>query len=196
MTCSLRLERLDKVLERAALPVKGKLFADRERSNSLPRNRQLPDCHGANAPQFRPLIYLSIAARLRRTQSSSAATHRRRFASASVRLLHRSPNCRAASRSFQRAPANHRPIHLRNSESEWRPDFLARWSSAVACSAARISLSQRNARKSGSRFKAEIKRRLPAMIPACGPPKSLSPLKQMRSAPCAQSFRRRWFVFG
>ena len=61
-----------------------------------------------------------------------------------------------------------------------------RCASVVTWSAARHSLSQRSARKSGSRLSEVMKRCLPAMMPACGPPKSLSPLKQTKSAP---SFR-------
>ena len=59
----------------------------------------------------------------------------------------------------------------------------AQVASTVASSAARISLSQRSARKSGSFLSAATSLRRPAMMPACGPPSSLSPLKQTRSTP-------------
>ena len=49
--------------------------------------------------------------------------------------------------------------------------------------AVKTNLLQRRARKSGSLLSAAINRFFPAMIPACGPPNNLSPLKQTRSAP-------------
>lgn len=46
-----------------------------------------------------------------------------------------------------------------------------------------MSLSQRTARKNGSFFIPAMSSAFPAMIPDCGPPRSLSPEKQTRSMP-------------
>ena len=58
-----------------------------------------------------------------------------------------------------------------------------RYFSAASWREVRMSLSQRRARKKGCFFSAAMCLALPAMIPACGPPSSLSPLKQTRWAP-------------
>ncbi len=59
----------------------------------------------------------------------------------------------------------------------------------VASSAASVSLSTRKARASGARRQRCTSSAAPAMMPACGPPSSLSPLAVTRLAPPAQ--RRR-----
>ena len=46
-----------------------------------------------------------------------------------------------------------------------------------------MSLSQRTARKKGSVLMPAMRSARPAMIPDCGPPRSLSPEKQTRSMP-------------
>ena len=59
-------------------------------------------------------------------------------------------------------------------------------SSSVPSSAASVSLSARSARWSGCRRSRSTSSARPATIPACGPPSSLSPEKQTRSAPAAR----------
>ena len=54
-------------------------------------------------------------------------------------------------------------------------------------SAASVSLSERRARWSGCRRSRSTRSARPATIPACGPPSSLSPEKQTRSAPAASA---------
>ena len=49
-----------------------------------------------------------------------------------------------------------------------------------------MSLSRRRARNSGLRRNRATSSRRPARIPACGPPSSLSPLKETRSTPAAR----------
>ena len=55
--------------------------------------------------------------------------------------------------------------------------------SSVTSSAARVILSTRRARMSGSDSIRPITSAVPTMIPHCGPPRSLSPEKSTRSAP-------------
>ena len=57
---------------------------------------------------------------------------------------------------------------------------------SVPSSAANVSLSARSARCSGCRRRRSIRSARPTRIPACGPPSSLSPEKQTRSAPAAR----------
>ena len=61
----------------------------------------------------------------------------------------------------------------------------ARYSPSVAATAARIVLSGRIARASGSRRSFATRSARPTTNPACGPPTSLSPLNVTRSAPAA-----------
>ena len=55
----------------------------------------------------------------------------------------------------------------------------------MAASAARVSLSGRSARRSGLAASRATSARRPTTMPACGPPRSLSPLNVTRSAPSA-----------
>ena len=61
-----------------------------------------------------------------------------------------------------------------------------RRASSVPSSAASVSLSARNARCSGWRRSFSTRSARPTTMPACGPPSSLSPEKQTRSAPAAR----------
>ena len=61
----------------------------------------------------------------------------------------------------------------------------ARYSPSVAATPARIALSGRIARASGSRRSRAIRSARPTISPACGPPTSLSPLNTTTSAPAA-----------
>ena len=61
----------------------------------------------------------------------------------------------------------------------------SRWARSVASSAASCSLSSRIARASGWRRQRSTASRRPTRMPACGPPSSLSPEQQTRSAPAA-----------
>ncbi len=63
----------------------------------------------------------------------------------------------------------------------------SRKSLSVASRAASVSLPQRKARASGSFFFRITAAALPTMMPHCGPPMSLSPLKQTTSAPAADA---------
>ena len=60
---------------------------------------------------------------------------------------------------------------------------------SVPSRAASVSLSARNARCSGWRRSFSTRSARPTMMPACGPPSSLSPEKQTRSAPAARLAR-------
>ncbi len=61
----------------------------------------------------------------------------------------------------------------------------ATYSASVASRMANVILSARRARISGWVRSRSTSAREPAMMPACGPPSSLSPLKQTRSTPAA-----------
>ena len=65
---------------------------------------------------------------------------------------------------------------------------------SVPSSAASVSLSARSARWSGWRRSRSTSSARPTTIPACGPPRSLSPEKQTRSAPARRLSRRRRLV--
>ena len=67
-----------------------------------------------------------------------------------------------------------------------RPVRCRRYSRSVASRAASVILSSRNARISGSFSIFWTSSFFPTMTPACGPPRSLSPLKRTRSAPVAR----------
>lgn len=62
-------------------------------------------------------------------------------------------------------------------------DWVRRYSSILSWRTVRMSLSQRTARKKGSDLMPAIRSARPAMMPDCGPPRSLSPEKQTRSMP-------------
>src|SRR5258706_3883526 len=62
-----------------------------------------------------------------------------------------------------------------------------RYKASVASNAASVSLETRHARLSGCFLILPIHSRLPTMSPACGPPRSLSPLKVTMSAPLASA---------
>ena len=62
----------------------------------------------------------------------------------------------------------------------------SRYRRRVASSAAMVILSRRRARANGFFFKRSIRHLLP-MMPACGPPSSLSPEKETRSHPSSAS---------
>ena len=64
-----------------------------------------------------------------------------------------------------------------------------RYAPSVASSAAMVSLSTRSARNSGCRRTRAIKSFSPAMMPACGPPSSLSPLKVTMPTPASMLWR-------
>ena len=65
----------------------------------------------------------------------------------------------------------------------------SRYSRRTADRAASVTLSQRNARFIGLRLMRAIRSPRPTMMPACGPPSSLSPLKVTMSAPAASVSR-------
>ena len=122
-------------------------------------------------------------ARTRSSAARRAAARRRRRARPSPRPRRRSLP-RAARRA--RAPcrvccASVRRTGIRSGASRWR--------SSVPSSAASESLSIRSARCSGCRRSRSTRSARPSTIPACGPPSSLSPEKQTRSAPAASDSR-------
>ena len=63
--------------------------------------------------------------------------------------------------------------------------FGSKWSLRVASKAASVILSRRSTRASGFFFRRSMSFFDPTMMPAWGPPRSLSPLKDTRSAPSA-----------
>ena len=65
----------------------------------------------------------------------------------------------------------------------------SRYACATAWSPARVSLSARSARASGCAFNRSMSVRRPTMIPACGPPRSLSPEKVTSAAPASMHWR-------
>ena len=65
----------------------------------------------------------------------------------------------------------------------------SRYKASVASSAARVSLSTRYDRASGFRRSSAMAARSPTMIPACGPPSSLSPLIITSVAPARNASR-------
>ena len=94
-----------------------------------------------------------------------------------------------APRSLPRAPAARRractPCARTGSTSRRRRGTRAR----PPASPASVSLSARSARASGCAFRRSTSARRPTMIPACGPPSSLSPEKVTSAAPASMHWR-------
>ena len=122
-----------------------------------------------------------------RTRSSAApraAARRPRRGRRSPRPFRRRPR-----RAVRLARAPRRAARAACGAPAGMRSGASRCSCSVPSSAAIVSLSARSARCSGCRRSRSTRSARPATIPACGPPSSLSPLKQTRSAPAASASR-------
>ncbi len=141
------------------------------------RRRRPEDPRGAGAPRASP------RSRTRSSGARRAAARRRRRARRSPR-----PRRRRGPRAARPAPAPSRAAR-RACAAPGSRDALApgrSYSASVPSSAASVSLSARSALWSGWRRSRSISSPRPTTMPACGPPRSLSPEKQTRSAPAAR----------
>ena len=166
----------------AAATASSSSSASVRQSSSRRPSRTIADTGGSRGAERRPRA--PLRSRRRTTAAPRAAARRRRRARRSPRPRRRPPR-RAARRA--RGPT---------------PAALVRASAAPARRAARgrveveraafprarrgSSLSMRSARCSGCRRSCSTRSARPTTIPACGPPSSLSPLKQTRSAPAGE----------
>ena len=105
----------------------------------------------------------------------------------------RRPAPRRVARRRGRRPRVRRVVG-RRARSSARPGSRrsarpARYRPSVAATPARVALSGRIARASGSLRSRATRSARPTISPACGPPTSLSPLKVTRSAPAARRSR-------
>ncbi len=113
----------------------------------------------------------------------------RAAADASHRLLDRRRRSASTRRSARARTSAESSCSIRSTGTSCRARAGSRYSSSVPSSAARPSLSMRSARCSGCRRRRSTRSARPTTMPACGPPSSLSPLKQTRSAPSASEPR-------
>src|SRR6185503_12200609 len=97
-----------------------------------------------------------------------------------------SPPTAAASRSARARTAASGSRSMRTTGSS---SGACSASNSVPSSAASVSLSARTARWSGWRRSFSTSSARPTTMPACGPPRSLSPEKHTRSAPAASTWR-------
>src|SRR3990172_4435106 len=101
------------------------------------------------------------------------------------------PEARSARMSL-RALARTRPSgsrSIRRTGTRSRARRSSAWSRRTAESAARHILSTRTARESGCVFRGATRSSFPRMIPACGPPRSLSPLAVTIPGPAERACR-------
>ncbi len=97
-----------------------------------------------------------------------------------------SPPTSAASRSARARTASAGSRSIRSAGTSASARSGSRYRSSVPSSAASVSLSGRSARWSGWRRRRPTRSARPRTIPACGPPRSLSPENATRSAPAAR----------
>ena len=96
---------------------------------------------------------------------------------------------REARREARRLSSSGAAVIIATVGMRFRASCSSRYSRRVASRAARVILSTRRARLSGFRLIFSMIAFVPTIIPACGPPSTLSPEKVTTSAPAATTER-------